>query len=291
MEKGMQIPNKIGVFNRYKAKKTTMEYGYYYDAVVTLPFAKDKRHVRVWLPGSYDFAAPKKHPVMYMSDGQNLVDLYLTAYGDWHLDRVVRTLGQEGYIEPILVGIDCPKPPRQRSNELNPPYPITKKFRSQETPNHPIANQFIDYIVGTLKPLVDSLFSTDSRKEATAIGGSSMGGIMSFYGFLAYPNDFGFAMPFSPALFFYKKKEIRAMFDEHNPLPSTHARIYLAVGGRKFEKVFVRTTFYARDLLIKRGFDEEHLGFHFERGEIHHEEAWYKYSFDAFRFWLKPLSE
>ena len=288
-----KILARIGPFKRYTKRPSTMEYGYYYDAVFTLPFAPDKRHVRVWLPGSYHFMKPEKHPVIYMSDGQNLVDGNLSAFGDWHLDRVVRQLASEGYPEPILVGIDCPVNERQRSNELNPPFPVLWRYaiRRRNGPNKPIANQFIDYIVNELKPLIDSLFSTDPRVEATAIGGSSMGGIMAFYGWLAYPETFGYAHAFSPPFFFYSKKQLRQMVGYFDTKPENKNKLYLYVGGTDFERIFVKRTFFMKNYLESLGFGPDQLGFAFDPDEIHHEEAWYRYSFDAFRFWLGGLKD
>ena len=130
------IPNKIGVFKRYQKEVTTMKYGYYFDYLITLPFSKEnKRMVRVWLPESYDFDNPnKRYTVIYMSDGQNLVDLYLSAYGEWELDKTVHKLAKQGYQEIIAVGIDCPKDPLERTKELCPPYPPRKEiFKSKKS--------------------------------------------------------------------------------------------------------------------------------------------------------------
>ena len=292
MSKKSQIPNRIGVFHRFNQKPSTMEYGYHYDYKDHLPFTPplSKRHIRLRIPESYDFSNPKPHPVLYMADGQNMVDRYLSAYGDWHLDRVIRDLGKQGYPEPILVGIDCPKNPRRRSNELNPPYQITRpEIIKEEYPNHPIANRYIDYIVNELKPYIESILCVDTRKEATGIGGSSMGGIMAFYGFMAYPETFGYSHSFSPPFFFYTHDQLDAMLEDNHVSPETHGKVYLYVGGKDFEKIFVEGTFYMKKKLMALGFGKDQLGFAHDKDEIHHEEAWYRYSPAALKFWLKDL--
>lgn len=199
----MVIPEYIGPFKRYKNKKTTMKYGYYYSFNVTLPFSKENiRTVRVWLPSNYDFNDKnKRFPVIYMSDGQNLVDRYLSAYGDWALDKTVERIIKEGHKGLIAVGIDCPKDPLERTKELCPPYEPTKKiFKNEGGYFKPYADKYIDYIVNELKPLIDKLFFTE--KDNTAIGGSSMGGIMAFYAYIYKPDIFKFSLSFSPAFFF-----------------------------------------------------------------------------------------
>ena len=267
-----------------------MVYGTYYDAEMKLPFDTKKRHVRVWLPESYSFEDPKPHPVMYMSDGQNLVDNCLTRYGDWHLDRVIHTFHEEGLPEPILVGIDCPNDAQRRSNELNPPYPIRWFIRQRkDSPRHPIGNQFIDYIVKELKPLVDSLFATDKRVEATGIGGSSMGGIMAFYGFLAYPDTFGYSHSFSPPFFFYNRKKLLQILEDNQVDPKKQRKVFLYVGGREFEKKFTPGVVFMYNTLREYGFGEDQVRLSVDRDALHHEEAWYRHSFEAFRFWLEGL--
>ena len=53
--------------------------------------------IRVWLPEDYEFDNPnKRYPVIYFSDGQNLVDRYLSAFGEWELDKTVHKLMKEG---------------------------------------------------------------------------------------------------------------------------------------------------------------------------------------------------
>ena len=224
---------------------------------------------------------------MYMSDGQNLVDGKLSAYGDWHLDRVIHSLSEEGYEEPILVGIDCPKRPRQRTNELNPPYPVLIRIKMRQGPNHPIGDRYINYIADELKPLIDSLFYTDPSVEATAIGGSSMGGIMAWFAFLSRPDIFGFSLAFSPPFFFYSHKMLEKMLSDFEVSPEKQNKIFLYVGGVDFESVFVKDTRYMQKRLLELGFGEDRMGFLSDPEQPHHEEAWAKYSYDAFAFWLK----
>nr|MCR5491046.1 hypothetical protein [Bacilli bacterium] len=141
-----------------RKEDSTMEYGEYYQAKFRLPFARGLRSVRVWLPPEYKKNKNQRFPVLYMSDGQNLVDRAFSAYGDWHLDRAVHSLTEEGLVPPILVGIDCPKSPIQRSNELNPPYPVNQRALRDHGPNNPIGDQFIDYVADVLRPLINKTF-------------------------------------------------------------------------------------------------------------------------------------
>ncbi len=57
----------------------------------------------------------------------------------------------------------------------------------------------IDFLVETVKPPVDRSFPTRTERAATAIAGSSLGGLMSLYAGWQRPEVFGGIGAFSPA--------------------------------------------------------------------------------------------
>lgn len=286
----MLIPQKIGPFVIDNKRPTTMKYGSYYHAKMTIPFSKEKeRMVRVWLPEDYDFNNPnKRFPVIYFSDGQNLVNRYLSAYGEWELDRTVHQLLNENLSSVIAVGIDCPKELIERTRELCPPYKPRKEVYKREGGEfHPHGHKFIDYIVDVIKPLIDEKFFTLSEKEYTGIAGSSMGGIMAFYAYMYRPDVFGFSLSFSPAFFFYKKNDWKKIMDEYEIDPEKNGKLFLYVGGTEFESIFLKPTFYTYEFLKKKGFENNQVSLLVDTDQGHNEAAWAKYLPDGLRFWLK----
>lgn len=283
------IPNKISNFKRYQAKKTTMKYGYYYQAIFDLPFAKEnKRMVRVWLPEDYDFHdRTKKYPVIYMSDGQNLVDRYLSAYGDWELDKSVHSLYKEHINGVIAVGIDCPKDPEERVKELCPPFMPTQNIVKHA--KHDLTtygDKYIDFIINEIKPIIDRLFHTKKDKENTAIGGSSMGGLMAFYAYVYRSDVFGFSLSFSPALFFYTRTGWSKILSNYKISPELNGKLFFYVGGKEFESEFTKPTIEMYYQFRNMKFNNDQLALIVDSREIHHEKAWVKYLPDALRFWL-----
>lgn len=288
----MNIPKKIGQFTRYIGNPSTMKYGYYYQCVFSLPFSKEKqRMVRVWLPEDYDFSNPnKRYPVIYMSDGQNLVDRYLSAFGEWELDKTVHQLMKDKYSGVIAVGIDCPKDSNERGKELCPPYPprsgIIPKNRKDLVP---CADKYIDYIVNDIKPIIDELFYTISDKEHTAIGGSSMGGIMAFFAYIYRPDIFGFSLSFSPAFFFYLKNNWFEILDSYHVSPDKNGKLFIYVGGKEFEAKFLTPTCYTYYYFVRHGFKNDQVALLVDSEQIHHEGAWAKYLPNALTYWLKSI--
>jgi predicted alpha/beta superfamily hydrolase len=148
-----------------------------------------KRHRRVWiyLPESYA-SSRKKYPVLYMHDGQNIFDAATSAYGEWGVDEALDTLGPQ-YKEIIVVGID--NGADKRLNEYSP-YNMEQYGKGE-------GDQYVDFLVKTLKPFIDKHYRTKKGEENTFVAGSSMGGLISFHAIMKYPKVFGVAGVFSPA--------------------------------------------------------------------------------------------
>ena len=132
-----------------------------------------KHRFRVFLPPGYHENTLKKHPVLYMHDGQNLFLREEAFVGNtWRTDEVLNILDKMNAIEEVIVvGIH----PQDRTNEYTMPgYEDYGRF-----------------LVETLKPLVDTKYRTLTGPMNTAVMGSSLGGVVSFYLGWQWPNVFG----------------------------------------------------------------------------------------------------
>lgn len=141
------------------------------------------RDLIVWLPAGYDANPRKKYPVLYMHDGQNIVDPATSSFGtDWQLDETADSLIKAKAIEPvIIVGI------------------YNTSDRSAEYTPGQKGTAYMDFVVNTVKPLIDKEYRTKSGRKHTVIGGSSAGGIMAFMLAWQYPEVFSKAICMSPA--------------------------------------------------------------------------------------------
>ena len=136
-------------------------------------FLSRSRHVVIWLPPSYD--AARQYPVLYMHDGQNLFDPRLKMDGEiWDVDDAVVRLVDSGRIEPIIVvGVFS------SANRLD-----------EYSPWHR-APDYANFLIEELMPRVNDTFSTLTGAENTAVMGSSMGGLLSYYLVTYHPETFG----------------------------------------------------------------------------------------------------
>lgn len=156
--------------------------------------------VWVWLPPGYDQAKGKQFPVLYMHDGQNLFDKALTGYNqEWQMDEAIPRMVRQGDLRSwIVVGVQSPKAryqglfPQKIFSLLSPQYRQRVVGLETGEPKGPLAgDDYLKFMVGTVKQRVDREFRTLKGPEDTAVMGSSMGGLMAFYAMAEYPQVFG----------------------------------------------------------------------------------------------------
>ncbi|MBS1510284.1 MAG: esterase [Bacteroidetes bacterium] len=169
------------------------------DTAFNMPQLGRTRKIWIYLPEGY--AASQKHyPVLYMQDGQSLFDNYTSAFGnEWGVDEWLDSLIAKGTKASIVVAIE--NNGATRMNEYNP-YLFTlnnNKDSARSQTFTPEGKEYADFLVNTLKPYVDGHYRTLRDKENTMIAGSSMGGLISYYTALEYPDVFGKAGIFSPS--------------------------------------------------------------------------------------------
>ncbi len=165
------------------------------DTAFFIPQLNRSRRIWMYLPPGYS-TSKKQYPVLYMHDGQNLFDNATSFSGEWGVDEIIDSLSAAGKPSCIVIGID--NGGNTRMNEYNPYEFIWKDEKETKTFNAE-GNEYAAFIAETLKPFIDKKFRTLSSKENTMIAGSSMGGLISYYAALKYPQVFGKAGIFSPA--------------------------------------------------------------------------------------------
>ncbi len=150
------------------------------DCICT-PVGKN-RPLHIYLPGEYDHSE-ERYPVMYFFDGHNLFSDHDATYGKcWGLREYL----DSWHKSMIIVGFECGHEGRERLNEYSP-YSFNSNYIGKV---EGIGTEILDWIVYEVKPSIDTRFRTWSHREATGIGGSSMGGLMSLYGAVKYNQYF-----------------------------------------------------------------------------------------------------
>jgi predicted alpha/beta superfamily hydrolase len=154
-----------------------------------MPQLNRNRRVWVYLPPDYG-AAGKRYPVIYMQDGQNIFDRATSFAGEWGVDETLDRLARAGDPGAIVIAID--NGGQTRREEYHAIDPENGRPGKQDA--------YLQFIVSTLKPLVDSAFATKPDRLNTAIMGASSGGTLALNAAMKHPNVFGKAAMFSTPL-------------------------------------------------------------------------------------------
>ena len=282
------LMKNIGPFKLYTKKPNDIKYGkiYYMEVLLPILYSK-KRIVRVYLPENYN--KNKKYPVLFMADGQNIVDKYTSAYGAWDIDVHQHNLIKEKYPSFIVVGIDCPINPIHRALEYSFPFmKMNPQEEGKELTKSSLkfeSHLLYKYIAEDLLPLVREYFSISNNKEDIGVGGSSMGGIFSTSLICSYPETFGFALIFSPGYFLYSKKELSNYLLSNMDKLKDH-KLFFYSGNVGFESKFLKRTVDAYNLFQSHGFDDKHIHLLLDYDAEHNEPSWSLHFEDTMKFFF-----
>ncbi len=223
-----------------------------YHKEFTSAFGISKRDILVWLPPSYRKDTKKFYPVLYMHDGQNILDPKTAYVGvDWRVDETLTRLMKKGLMrEIILVGIN-------NTNDRLDEYSDREKGK-----------QYRKFITQELKTFIDSKYRTLSAGEHTAIMGSSMGGLCSLLTAWEFSEVFQMAACLSSSFYFDHQRVFRLIEEYYGH--KKKLRLYIDSGEdgkRDAQKMFC--------LLTTKGFTiGEDIDYFYDPGAQHTESAW-----------------
>jgi predicted alpha/beta superfamily hydrolase len=224
-----------------------------------LPQLGRRRRISVLLPYNYHITN-KRYPVLYLQDGQNLFEND-APFGTWGVDKQLAHLAQNGKGDFIVVAIDHGG--KDRIKEFLP-YDSTKWGEA-------MGKEYATFLSETLKPYIDSKFRTLSNRLNTGIGGSSMGGLISIYAGLLFPQTFSKFMIFSPSLWISPRVYVDATRFYNTPA----TKIYLYAGGSEGVGM-VTNAKKLQETLEKRGLSAGTLEFRLQVDPFgrHNEARW-----------------
>lgn len=233
-----------------------------------MPQLKRTRRIWIYLPAGYA-TSTTRYPVLYMNDGQNVFDTATSYSGEWGVDEAMAQMEKDNpALGAIVVAIENGH--MDREDEYVPS-------------KH--ARQYVDFIVQTLKPYIDSHYRTDPGREHTAIGGSSYGATVSLYAGMTRQDVFGMVAAFS-----------NVTNDDNGAMNGIIAsagrrqdmRIYLDIGmleEAQFPGV-VASDQQIHQQLLDLGYSAQHVRLVQDPLGSHNEAAWRRRFPDAWRgFW------
>jgi len=244
------------------------------DTLFYIPQLQKQRRIWIYLPEGYS-NSKNHYPVMYLQDGQNIFDAYTSGYGEWGVDECLDSLIKMGRPGCIVVGID--NGGETRMTEYNP-YQFVWKDSTTSKIFSPQGDEYVQFLIETLKPFIDKKYRTLTSKENTIIAGSSMGGLIAYYAALKYPGVFGKAGIFSPA--FWTANEIEQLTDSVGN--QVKGKFFFYMGEKEGEK-------YVSDMVrIQEKIGKKSTAMIYsliDSAGLHNEQSWKKW-FAEFYNWI-----
>jgi predicted alpha/beta superfamily hydrolase len=223
------------------------------------------RDIIVYLPPRYDAAA--RYPVFYLQDGQNLFDP-ATAFNhqDWQADTVADDLILGGAIEPILM-VGIYNTGVRRLSEYTP----TRDARMRKGGK---GARYAQMLARELKPFIEGEYGAKRGAADAAVGGSSLGALVSLETGLLYPRVFGKLVVMSPSVWWDRRSILEMVRAYKAP---ARPRIWLDTGTEEGEspQQAVADTRLLHDALVEKGWREGvDLSYTESTGAGHNEWAW-----------------
>lgn len=237
----------------------------------SIPQLKITRKIWIYLPPDYA-TSNKKYPVVYMEDGQNLFNDATSFSGEWKVDETLNALFSQHKTNAIVIGID--NGGEERLNEYSPWK--NAKYGGGK------GDLYTDFLAKTLKPYIDKNYRTLSQPKYTGLIGSSMGGLISFYAGVKYPNKFGKLGIFSPSFWFAPNN--LSFYLHKNAKKLKNSKIYFLAGQKESDDMVLDIK-KAESELIKQGVPAKNIFTKFDADGTHSESYWAREFGHAFE-WL-----
>ncbi|MFY0673738.1 MAG: T9SS type A sorting domain-containing protein [Bacteroidia bacterium] len=233
-----------------------------------IPQLKTYRRVWIYLPPDYNETS-HNYPVLYMHDGQNVFDAKTSFAGEWKVDETLNELHAKGDSGIIVVAID--NGGSNRTAEYTP-WENTQYGGGD-------GSEYVDFLVKELVPYINTNYRTLATPRNTGIMGSSLGGLISTYAAVKYPDVFGRVGSFSPA--YWINPEIFDLEYKEGSLASTK---FYQIAGNKESETMVSNMMKMHDSLKSHGVNTENIESIAKTDGAHSEWFWAREFEDAYLF-------
>lgn len=229
-------------------------------------FLPDTRDITVYLPPGYEEDEERRYPLLILQDGQNLFDP-ATSFIPGRTWRVAETADDAiaaGSVEPLIIA-GVANAGERRLAEYTP----TRDWKLGGGK----AAQYGEMLTGELVPFLRARYRLFSGPQHTGLGGSSLGGLVSLWLGLRYPEVFGRLAVLSPSVW-WNHRYLLGYVDDAALHRGARPRIWLDVGEAEGRRTLTDADLL--DIRLRARGWRDGIDLRYERipGGTHDEAAW-----------------
>lgn len=234
------------------------------------------RRVWIYIPENYS-TSKDSFSVLYMHDGQNLFDNLIAPFGEWGVDECLDTLLKKIHFNLIVVGID--NGIGERLSEYSVYDFRTKADAENIWDVKGKGELYLKSLITELKPYIEKNYRVYSDRDHNYIAGSSMGGVISYYAILKYPEIFSKAGVFSPAFWTSRENYLSLSAEATN-----HNRCIYMFAGELEGRTYVNDMYQNYQLLKSKSNIKSNV---YAVSDGQHNEQFWRKNLPAFINWLR----
>lgn len=229
-------------------------------------FLPGERTLWVYVPPGYEPGERRSYPLLVLQDGQNLFDPE-TAFvrgRTWRVAEQADAAIEAGEVEPLVIA-GVAHGGERRLAEYTP----TRDWKLGGGEGR----QYGQMLIREVLPFLRTEYRLASGAGETGLGGSSLGGLVSLWLGLQYPEIFGKLAVLSPSVWWNHRFIVRHV-QEVAPELARRPRIWLDAGDQEGRRTLADAELLAARLRAQGWRDEVDLHFEAIAGGTHDEASW-----------------
>lgn len=247
-----------------KPKPNSLQSRLYLHTAFTSQVIDETYTFLVYVPQAFCDEPTRLFPVLFLHDGQNLFDPK-TSYikgNYWRVGETADAMIGSGEVEPlVIVGIY-----NNGEKRIGDYTPVEDRRLGGGK-----ADAYGQMVVEELRPFIAQRYRTLDGVEDCGMGGSSLGGLVTLYLGMRYPDVFGKLAVLSASVW-WRDRVILGFVEKLRR--STGQKIWLDIGTKEGKRALLDVRALKR-LLVKKGWRiGKDLDYHEIEGAQHTEYAW-----------------
>ncbi|HZD31069.1 MAG TPA: alpha/beta hydrolase-fold protein [Candidatus Angelobacter sp.] len=224
----------------------------------------EKHDFIVYVPQAFRDDPSRFFPVLFLHDGQNLFDPETSFIKGnyWRVGETADAMIASGEVEPLVI-VGIYNAGVKRINEYTPSE--DRRLGGGQ------ADAYGQMLVEELKPFVAHHYRTLAGSGNCGMGGSSLGGLVTLYLGMQYPDVFGKLAVLSPSVWWRDRVILRYVEELRQP---TGQKIWLDIGTNEGKRALPDARALKRTLIKKGWRQGKDLEYREIEGAQHTEYAW-----------------